>query len=95
MSSYQKATVSDPDNAEAWYLLGTAYEDVGEFDSAIDAYNEALIIDPANKDALHDLSLVYIATGNTKEARDLLPRLMAADEGWGKELQLILGRVAP
>jgi S1-C subfamily serine protease len=95
VSSYQKATVSDPDNAEAWYLLGTAYEDVGEFDHAIDAYNRALIIDLAYKDALHDLSLVYIATGNTKEARDLLPRLMAADEGWGKELQLIIGRVAP
>lgn len=95
VSNAEKAANSDPDNAEAWYYLGTAYEDVGEFDKAIIAYNKALIIDPAYKDALHDLSLVYIATGNTKKARGLLPRLMAADRGLGKKFQLLISRVAP
>ena len=72
-----------------WYYLGTAYEDVGEFDKAIEVYNRALNINPGYKDALHDLSLVYIATGNTKKARQLLPRLMSADPGWGKKIQLL------
>jgi len=86
--------VSDPDNVDAVYYLGTAYEDVGEFDKAIEAYNKALSINPGYKDALHDLSLVYIATGNTKKARGLLPRLMSVDRGSGKELQLLINRVA-
>jgi len=94
VSNYEKAAASDPDNADVWYYLGTAYEDVGDFDKAISAYNKALTLNPVYKDALHDLSLVYIATGNAKEARDLLPRLMTADKGWGKKLQLILSRVA-
>jgi S1-C subfamily serine protease len=95
VSNYEKAAISNPGNADAWYYLGTAYEDVGEFDDAVVAYNKALMINPAYKDALHDLSLVYIATGNTKKARGLLSRLMAADRGWGKELQLLISRVAP
>jgi len=95
VSNAENAANSDPDNAEAWYYLGTAYEDVGEFDNAIVAYNKALSINPGYKDALHDLSLVYIATGNTKKARGLLPRLMAADRGLGKKFQLLISRVAP
>jgi len=94
VSNYEKAVVSDPDNVDAVYYLGTAYEDVGEFDKAIEAYNKALSINPGYKDALHDLSLVYIATGNTKKARGLLPRLMSVDRGSGKELQLLINRVA-
>jgi|ERR1700730_6019518 tetratricopeptide (TPR) repeat protein len=95
VSNAEKAANSDPANVEAWYYLATAYEDVGEFHSAIVAYNKALIIDPAYKDALHDLSLVCIATGNTKKARGLLPRLMAADRGLGKKFQLLISRVEP
>lgn len=93
VSNYEKAVASDPDNVDALYYLGTAYEDVGEFDKAIEAYNKALTINPGYKDALHDLSLEYIATGNTKKARELLPRLTSADPGWGKELQLLIGRL--
>jgi Flp pilus assembly protein TadD len=94
VSNYEKAAVSDPDNADAWYYLGSAYEDVGDFDHAIAAYKQALTMDPAYKDALHDLALVYIATGKTKKARELLPHLMAADQGWGKEIQLLIVRIA-
>ena len=93
MSNYEKAVASDPDNVDALYYLGTAYEDVGQFDKAIKAYNKALSINPDYKDALHDLSLMYIATGNTKKARELLPRLMAVDPGWGKELQLFISKL--
>jgi Tfp pilus assembly protein PilF len=89
----KRQSVSDPNSVDAWYLLGTAYEDVGEFNKAIDAYKKALDVDPAYKDALHDLSIVYIATGKTEKARDILPRLMTADSGWGKELQLLINRV--
>jgi tetratricopeptide (TPR) repeat protein len=94
VSNYEKAAVSDPENSDAWYYLGSAYEDVGDFDHAIAAYNKALTMDPAYKDALHDLALVYIATGKTKNARELLPRLMAADQGWGKEIQLLINKIA-
>jgi S1-C subfamily serine protease len=94
VSNYEKAVASDPTDADLWYYLGTACEDIGEFDKAIRAYNKALSINPGYKDVLHDLSLVYIATGNAKKARELLPRLMSVDKGWGKKMQLILSRVA-
>jgi len=95
VSNYEKAVVSDPDSADAEYYLDTAYVDVGEFDNAIEAFIKALHINPDYKDALFDLSLAYIATGNTEKARELLARLTAADQGSGKELQLLINRVAP
>ena len=73
--------------------LATAYEDVGRYDSAIEAYKRSLAIDPLHKDALHDLSIVYLAVGQPDSARNLLPRLMAVDKGWGRELQVLIDRM--
>jgi Flp pilus assembly protein TadD len=70
-----------------------AYDDLGQFDKAIDAYTKALQINPNNKDALHDLSIVYLASGQNAKARALLPRLFARDQGWGYEIRALAERV--
>jgi S1-C subfamily serine protease len=57
------AAQADTSNAEAFYYLGTAYEDIGQFDNAIIAYKKSLSLNPKEKDALHDLSLIYLAKG--------------------------------
>jgi len=75
------------------YFLGSAYEDVGNYEKAITAYNKALTIYLDHKDALHDLALVYISTGDTQNALHLLQRLTAIDKGWGNQLQLLIKRV--
>jgi cytochrome c-type biogenesis protein CcmH/NrfG len=71
-----------PTDDQAFYYLGGAYEDLGQFDKAISAYTKALQINPDNKDALHDLAIVYLATGQTTKARLLLPHLLTLDHGW-------------
>jgi tetratricopeptide (TPR) repeat protein len=45
VANYLNATVAEPNSDQAFYLLGTAYEDIGEFDKAIEAYMKALEID--------------------------------------------------
>jgi len=93
VASYEKATIADPKNRDAFHLLGTAYEDTSRYKDAIDAYEKALAIDPTYKDALHDLSVVYIVEGKSDRAKQLVPRLMAVDKGWGIELRILLARL--
>ena len=87
-----KPTEAAPDNDYALWLLGTAYEDVGQFDKAIDAYLKALRVNPNNKDALHDLCIVYIAAGFSAKARAVLPHLFSLDPGYGYEIRALVNR---
>ncbi len=92
VANYLRATLLEPQNEQALYYLGTAYEDTGQYAQAVAAYKEALAVDPHFKDALHDLSIVYLVEGNAAGARSLLPELMEADAGWGRELEVLLRR---
>ncbi len=93
MTNYLTATQADPDNEQAFYYLGTAYEDIDQFDDAVAAYRRALALEPKYRDALHDLAIVYLAQGKVNEARELLPRLVATDRGWANEISRLIGRV--
>ena len=54
-----KWTKSEPKNADAWYGLGNAYNNLKRHDDAIDAYRQALHIDPKDADAWTSLGVTY------------------------------------
>ena len=88
-----QATQADTSNAEAFYYLGTGYEDIGQFDKAIIAYEESLSLNPTKKDVLHDLALLYMAAGDKKSASNLIAQLKQLDRGWGFKLQVLMNRL--
>ncbi len=90
--NYQKAALADPHSEQALCYLGTAYEDVGNYSAAVTAYKSALAIDPNYREAIHDLVIIDVVIGKCDDARELLPRLMKEDNGWGNEIELLLRR---
>ena len=87
------AAQADTSNAEAFYYLGTAYEDIGQFDNAIIAYKKSLSINPKEKDTLHDLSLIYLAKGDKKSASSYISQLKQLDRGWAFKLEVLMSRL--
>jgi tetratricopeptide (TPR) repeat protein len=60
IENYQRAISLDADYAEAHYNLGTAYEDVLEYDKAISEYQTALIADRRFSHVTNNLARLYI-----------------------------------
>jgi Flp pilus assembly protein TadD len=69
------ALKSDPQNADAWNLLGFSSRMMGIFDDAEKQYTNALKIEPAHKGALNYMGQMYVQTGRLEDARGMLQRL--------------------
>ena len=61
MERYQRAISLDPDYAVAHYNLGSAYEDILEFDKAMVEYRAALRADPLLYPATNNLARLYMS----------------------------------
>ena len=86
----KKAVELEPDNHEAIYMLGNAYEDVGQYREAIKMYKLALEIKPDDKNSLFYLAFLSTLMGDIKTAREAGESLMKLDEGIGKEIQALI-----
>lgn len=71
----QEAVDGDPDNADAWNLLGFARRKSGDLASAEQAYDRALALDDEHTGALEYLGMLYVETGRFDAARALLARI--------------------
>ncbi len=60
----QQWVKKQPEDADAWYFLGSAYSDLKQYNQAIQAYREALRIQPENSVAWYNLGVTY---GNFKQ----------------------------
>ena len=65
-------TEIDPNDADTWYFLGTAYVQAKQFPQAIDAFEHALKINPLHASAEFGLSRAYQQSGDTDHAREHL-----------------------
>lgn len=73
-----KSVVSDdPDNADAWNMLGFSYRNIGDADNAWDAYERALAINPEHKGAHEYVGEWYLLQGDLASAQAQLAKLEA------------------
>ena len=58
----------DPDNTDAWHLLGVIAHQIGEIGAAVDLIGQALRIQPSNPGFLNDLGNALADLGRLEEA---------------------------
>lgn len=70
-------TSADPQNANAWNLLGYSHRKLGQLDEAAQAYAVALDINPDHLGALEYQGEMFVETGQLDLAKANLTRLKA------------------
>ena len=76
-TSAQRATELAPDNASAWYTLGTVAHSIGDLKLAMTAFDKALVVNAKHVDARISRSSLLIALNREKEADQELAQLKA------------------
>ena len=59
IANYDEAIRLDPDDAEAYFNRGVAYDNLGQIDLAIQDYSKAIDLDPEDSDAYFQRGLAY------------------------------------
>lgn len=75
----QRAAQAAPNDPHLWFLLGYAARLDSKPGLAVDAYNHGLRLSPSSLEGLSGLAQTYGVMGRTKEAQDLLTKVLAAD----------------
>ena len=71
----ERATESDPRNADAFNLLAYSYRHMGRLDDAFEAYGIALRLDPAHRGAHEYIGEAYLLVGDLATAEEHLATL--------------------
>ena len=71
----KKVVADDPQNADAWNMLGFSYRNTGDSGNAWDAYERALTINPNHKGAHEYLGEWYLMQGDMPSAKAQLDKL--------------------
>src|SRR5206468_245534 len=79
--AFQRATVLDPSNAEAYHQYGMALLWLGRDSGATALYRRALAIDPERAITLFNLARVRMRGGAYRDARHWLDSALAVDPG--------------
>jgi tetratricopeptide (TPR) repeat protein len=82
----RKWTKSEPEDAYAWYELGSAYGKLKRYDDAIGAYHQAIRIDPEDAYAWNLLGVYYALSGNRTAALEAVQELRRLDPAQADKL---------
>lgn len=94
---YKNALRIKPNSPEVWYAVGKFYQDVENWDKAIETYNALLELDPKNKNANYNLGGIFMvgkkdykkAVGYFTKALTIDPAYVDAYYGRGASYQLM------
>lgn len=75
----QRAVQAAPNDAHLWFLLGYAARLDSKPGLSADAYNHGLRLVPSSLEGLSGLAQTYGVMGRTREAQDLLKKVLASD----------------
>ena len=70
ISFFLRCIELDPDDADAYYNLGTAYKDQGNLTKAIESYEKAIELDPELAMAYNNRAICYFFKGEYDKAWD-------------------------
>ncbi len=86
VSQTQTYLKENPDDIQAWIVLGNLYYDQGAqagdlnmFAAAVDAYKKVLELDPKQNDVRTDMALAHLFLGNTEKAIAELKEVLEND----------------
>lgn len=85
----EKMVKKDPDNADAWNLLGFALRNTNQLDDAQAAYTNALNLNPEHKGALEYQGELFLRLGEREAAEANLTKLKALCPNSCAELELL------
>ena len=90
----QQAIDSEPDNADAWNLLGYALRKEGNLEKSAEAYSKALSIDPDHKDALEYQGELYLMLKDNAAAQSNLDKLSSLCPEGCEQLEMLSKAIA-
>ncbi|MCK6440132.1 MAG: tetratricopeptide repeat protein [Planctomycetes bacterium] len=76
----RRFTEDHPNDEVAWYNLGIAYQDNGQLDHAVLAYERALAVAPSHARSMVNLAFVYHALKRSDDAEAMLKRACDAED---------------
>jgi hypothetical protein len=88
--AYRTAVKLQPTNGQAHYLLGTWYEDAGQFERAVVEYRTAVKIDPLDDGAWFDLGELELILGRKSSALEAHEHLKALNQGLALRLHRLI-----
>ena len=71
----EEAVAADPEDADAWNLVGFSYRKLERYEPALEGYAKALAIDPRHTEAIEYLGELYLALDDLPRAEEQLARL--------------------
>jgi len=90
----EDAIKSEPENANAWNLLGYASRKLGNLEKSAEAYGNALRIDPEHKDALEYQGELFLALNDKAAAEANLAKLKSICPDGCEQLELLMQAIA-
>ena len=93
----REAAQWDPDDAEAWHLLGLSQQAGGDLESAAKSLERSTALEPNRAELFLALGDVHLAAGSLQPAETALTRALALDpasEVAQQNLELVRGRLA-
>ncbi len=78
-SFLEQAVALDPENSQAWSILGACRRQQGKTSAAAEAFRRAYELAPENSQAMSNLALVYVDTEDWAAALALLEKATTAD----------------
>jgi tetratricopeptide (TPR) repeat protein len=95
MESIENATVTEPNNSEAWVAKSNFYGSLSQLDKATDAIQKAMLLSPDNPQVRKRAVLLFLSSDNPDIARkgmDILDKAMQASPR-DSELKIIKSRL--
>ena len=87
----QKWIDADPKNSDAWYELGTAYENLNKAEESEAAYKKSAELDPTNTDSLFRLGAIAQSRGDKTAMHSINVQIANFDKDLAQEYSHMLG----
>jgi len=68
VSDWQRQVSANPDDPDSLLGLGYAYQQTGDYERALEAYDAVIALDPRNTGALYNKAVVFSELGRGKDA---------------------------
>lgn len=85
----QSWSEAESNNPDAWFMLGNAYQQLGQDDDAIRAYHKAVSLDADHSGAWLAMGVSHLRTKNTNEGESVLRILKSLDYKLAEKLMLV------